>query len=323
VHWDGSSWNPVPIPSPGGRYNELTAVAAISSNEVWTVGWYDDLSTGTDYNLIEHYAPTPCATKSVTPPTGTPALTTTRTPTSPPTQTPSGASATTVPSNTPTHPLSTQTPGAATATATATATACPLQFSDVDPSNPFYSYIRCLACRGIVSGYSDGTFRPNNNVTRGQMSKFVSNAANYQDPIPSTQQTFSDVPPGSTFWIYVERAYLHGVINGYSSSPPCTMGTPCFLPANPVTRGQAAKFVSQAAHYRDPIPPTQQTFTDVAPTNTFWLYIERVHMHGVVSGYSTNPPCTTGVPCFLPVNHLTRGQTSKFIANAFFPDCEP
>jgi hypothetical protein len=28
------------------------------------------------------------------------------------------------------------------------------------------------------------------------------------------------------------------------------------------------------------------------------------------------------VPCFLPGNVVTRGQTAKFIANAFYPDCQ-
>ena len=115
---------------------------------------------------------------------------------------------------------------------------------------------------------------------------------------------------------------LHGVISGYSSSPPCTTGVPCFLPGNPVTRGQTAKFVANAAGYTDPIPSTQQTFTDVPPSNPFWLYIERAVLHGVISGYTSSPPCTTGVPCFLPGNAVTRGQTAKFIANAFFPNCQ-
>src|SRR5262249_12951174 len=165
-------------------------------------------------------------------------------------------------------------------------------------------------------------FLPGNPVTRGQTAKFVSNAANYQDVIPSTQQTFTDVPPSSPFWLFVERAYAHGVISGYSSSPPCTTGVPCFLPGHPVTRGQTAKFVSQAANYQDPIPTTQQTFTDVPPSSPFWLFVERAYAHGVISGYSSSPPCTTGVPCFLAGNSVTRGQTSKFIANAFYPNCQ-
>jgi hypothetical protein len=127
-------------------------------------------------------------------------------------------------------------------------------------------------------------------VTRGQTAKFVANAANYQDGIPSTQQTFTDVPPSSPFWVYIERAYLHGVISGYSTSPPCTTGVPCFLPGNNVTRGQTAKFVANAAGYTDAIPSTQQTFTDVPPSSAFWLYSERAVLHGVISAPSS---CTT------------------------------
>jgi N-acetylneuraminic acid mutarotase len=214
-------------------------------------------------------------------------------------------------------------------TPTPSPTACPLQFTDVAQGSTFYPYIRCLACRGIVGGYTSNPpcttgvpcFLPGSNVTRGQMAKFVSNAANYQDVIPPSQQTFTDVPPNSTFWLYVERAYLHSVISGYTSVPPCAVA-PCFLPGNNVTRGQAAKFVSIAAGYTDLIPPNQQTFADVAPNSTFWVYIERVFLHGVISGYTSSPPCTTGTPCFIPANNVTRGQTAKFISNAFFPNCQ-
>jgi hypothetical protein len=68
-----------------------------------------------------------------------------------------------------------------------TPSACSLQFSDVPIGSTFYTYVRCMACRGIITGYSSGCgtgnpcFRPNNNVTRGQLatrgqtSKIVSN----------------------------------------------------------------------------------------------------------------------------------------------------
>jgi hypothetical protein len=267
--------------------------------------------------------------------TNTPTNTPTRTNTPEPTQTTGGPSATpthtptNTPTNTPTHTPTSEpstTPGAGSPTPTA----CPLQFTDVDATHTFYVYIRCLACRGIVSGYSTsppcttGTpcFQPGNDVTRGQMAKFVSNAAGYNDPIPPDQQTFTDVAPSSTFWLFVERVYLHGVISGYTTSPPCVTGTPCFMPGNNVTRGQTAKMVSNAAGYSEPIPPDQQTFTDVAPSSTFWLFVERAFLHGVIGGYTTSPPCTTGTPCFLPGNNVTRGQTSKFIANAFYPGCD-
>jgi hypothetical protein len=196
-----------------------------------------------------------------------------------------------------------------TATATSTpvsAPACTITFSDMPPGNPFYSFVRCLACRGILSGYSDGTYRPNSTMTRGQVAKLIANAAGYTDTIPATRQTFHDVPSNSPFWLYIERVAAHGVISGYSDNT--------FRPANSVTRGQAAKFVANAAGYTGSISPTQQTFHDVDPHNPFWLFIERVAAQGVVAGYADGT--------FRPNNSVTRGQTAKFVGNAFFPDCQ-
>jgi hypothetical protein len=46
-HWDGTSWSIIPSPSPGTyNGNVLNAVAAISSNDVWAVGWYQSGPSG-------------------------------------------------------------------------------------------------------------------------------------------------------------------------------------------------------------------------------------------------------------------------------------
>ncbi|HYP19551.1 MAG TPA: S-layer homology domain-containing protein, partial [Chloroflexia bacterium] len=140
------------------------------------------------------------------------------------------------------------TPGTVTtSTPVATSTACSVQFSDVPNTNTFYANIRCLACRGIMGGYSDGTFRPNNNVTRGQLSKIVANSASFNEPVSG--QTFEDVDPDSTFYEYIERMASRGIIGGY----PCGgMGEPCgtgdrpyFRPNANATRGQISKIVSK------------------------------------------------------------------------------
>jgi hypothetical protein len=46
-------------------------------------------------------------------------------------------------------------------------------FLDVPPEDPFYTYIETAYDHGIIQGYMDGTFRPANNATRGQISKIV------------------------------------------------------------------------------------------------------------------------------------------------------
>src|SRR5262249_30576065 len=153
-------------------------------------------------------------------------------------------------------------------------------------NHPFYAYIRCLACRGILNGYNttppcaaSPCFQPDSTASRGQLAKITANAEGYNDVIPSTRQTFTDVHYGGPFWVYIERLVLHGAISGYNTSPPCTTGTPCFLPNNSVTRGQLAKIDANVAGYTDAIPSTQQTFADVPNSDPFWLFVERVHLH--------------------------------------------
>jgi hypothetical protein len=93
----------------------------------------------------------------------------------PPTATRIPPTATSVPwSATPAPPGATAT----TPTATATAAVCApaLSFSDVHPSDDFYVPVHALACQGVISGYSDGTFRPSASATRGQIAKIVHNA---------------------------------------------------------------------------------------------------------------------------------------------------
>ncbi len=72
-------------------------------------------------------------------------------------------------------------------------TPCTITFTDVPPDQTFYTYIQCLACKGIISGYLDGSFRPNNEITRGQIAKVVSNAAGFNEDPGS--QVYEDVPP--------------------------------------------------------------------------------------------------------------------------------
>jgi hypothetical protein len=208
-------------------------------------------------------------------------------------------------------------------------TTCTLTFNDVPPENTFYPFVRCLACQGLVNGYPDGTFHPNNYVTRGQLSKIVSNAAAFNDAIPETQQTFTDVPSNNTFYLWIERMVAHGVINGYpcgSTGEPCDgQNRPYFRWGANATRGQISKIVSEARGFNEQIPSTQQSYADVPANNPFWLWIERLNVHSVMSGYpcgSTGEPCDgQNRPYFRWGANATRGQTSKIVANTFFPDC--
>jgi hypothetical protein len=222
-----------------GDYINVTA----SHGNVYGV-WTDTRAgNGEDVYVVRgtYGGGTPTPTVTGTPPTATPTRTFTVAPSSTPTSTPQPTN-TAVLTNTPAStdtpvPTGTDTPAPTNTTApTASPTACTLGFSDVHPSDYFYTAVQYLACHGVISGYSDGTFRPFNDTTRGQLTKIVVLAEGWTQTC--TTQHFSDVPPSNPFYCYVETAFAHGIISGYAD------GT--FRPGNNATRGQISKIVHQA-----------------------------------------------------------------------------
>src|SRR5579859_1370986 len=129
-------------------------------------------------------------------------------------------------------------------------------FADVPPTFPFFSVIETAVAANIVSGYTCGEpnepcdsrnrpyFRPYTQVTRGQLSKIAVGAAGWRVVNPPLG-SFADVVPNTAFYPFVETAYYHGIISGYSCGG---IGEPCDSHSRPyfrlyknATRGQIAK----------------------------------------------------------------------------------
>jgi hypothetical protein len=213
-------------------------------------------------------------------------------------------------------------------------------FADVPPSDTFYPYTRCLACRDVDSGYACGGvgepcdpfntpyFRPNTLITRGDLCHMVAGAAGFVEP--PGEQRFEDVPPSHPFFAWINRMAVRGLIGGYvcgGSNEPCVPpgNRPYFRPSNHATRGQIAKIVSNAAGFNEPVEG--YTFQDVPTGQTFYVWVQRLASRGVMGGYPCGGP---GEPCgsqnrpyFRWYNDATRGQVSKITANTFFPECSP
>ncbi|HYP40888.1 MAG TPA: SBBP repeat-containing protein, partial [Chloroflexia bacterium] len=276
--------------------------------------------------------PSPSGTPASTPPstvTAIPSHTSQATGTPIRTATPSPSLTSTAAAGTATQTASASATSISTGTAaslTSTPTACAVEFTDVPPGSTFYPFVKCLACESVLRGYADGTFRPGNNVTRGQIAKAVSNAAGFNEPV--TGRTFEDVPPSNTFYPFIERMSRLGVISGY----PCggegeacgEENRPYFRPNNNATRGQISKIVSNAVGFGE--PAIGQIFEDVPQTNPFYEFIQRLARRGIMSGYpcgGEGEPCGAGDrPYFRWGNNATRGQTAKIVSNTFFPNCQ-
>lgn len=235
---------------------------------------------------------------------------------------------TTLPTQTPGGPTATTEPPTSTTVPSSTPTICPASFTDVPNDHTFYANIRCLACRGIISGYSDGTFKPGNDITRSQIAKMVSNSAGFdEDPGP---QIYEDVDPTYTFYSWINRLSMRGHMGGYECGlvpeEPCNPpdNRPYFRPNASATRGQLAKIVANAAEVGG--TPTGLYYTDVPEANPFYVWIMRLTNLGVMSGYpcgGEGEPCDdANRPYFRPFANVTRGQASKIVANTFYPGCQ-
>lgn len=183
-----------------------------------------------------------------------------------------------------------------------TAAASPLTgFSDVPTNNPFYTEISNIAYRAITVGCGGGNYCPNDGVTRAQMAAFIMRSLGEFNPPPPAQQQFNDVPPSNPFYAFIDRLATLGITVG------CGGGNYC--PDDFVTRGQMAAFILRGVGMFNPPTPAAQRFTDVAPNNTFYAFIDQMALRGVTAG------CTATTYC--PNDFVTRAQMAAFLVRGF------
>lgn len=139
-------------------------------------------------------------------------------------------------------------------------------FKDVDAASPYYKAIVTLVNLGVVQGYEDDTFRPDETITRGQMAVMVAQATGLT---AKGESPFSDVPQDSPFADAVTALYEAGIAKGVTATE--------FGVENNVTRGQLATFIVNALDLpvdTMPIPdekdeqPQEEQVTEEQPTTT-------------------------------------------------------
>lgn len=94
------------------------------------------------------------------------------------------------------------------------------RFSDVDETSTVGKAVQELALRGVINGRPDGTFGPDENITRAEFSAIVVRLDNLADGLGDDAVTgFSDLDADDTFkWArpYIKVAKDRGMMNGYA-----------------------------------------------------------------------------------------------------------
>lgn len=87
-------------------------------------------------------------------------------------------------------------------------------YSDILEFDLLSGQVVVLSELGVVNGYSDGTFKPYNLLTRGNFALFVDRA--FGKYLPSGNQEFSDVPKSSEAYNAVKKLVAAGITTGYN-----------------------------------------------------------------------------------------------------------
>lgn len=172
-------------------------------------------------------------------------------------------------------------------------------FKDVPSNNSHYAAIENLASKGILSGYSDATFRPNNYVTRAQAAKIIAKSLNITSTNQVRQQ-FSDVPRDSEYYQAIQALNERNIIGGYSSDHT-------FRPNDWLTRAQMAKILTRAFNLEQASTITYP-FRDIPNSSSFQYNIQTIYNAGITNG--------TSATTFSPNASVTRGQMASFVVRA-------
>jgi streptogramin lyase len=166
-------------------------------------------------------------------------------------------------------------------------------FTDV-PNSAFYEQgLRWARLNGIVTGFPDGTYHPQDAVTRGQVVNMIWRL--FDEPGGSPPHGFPDVPPGAAYNDALDWALAQGLVTGFPD------GT--FRGRDPVNRGQIVNMLWHAAGEPGGSPP--HGFPDVPPNAFYDDALDWAKAQGIVSGF---PDGT-----YHPRDAVKRGQIAQML----------
>lgn len=165
-------------------------------------------------------------------------------------------------------------------------------FADVDANSTTGKAVYKLVNAGILNGYTDGTFRPNNPITRAELCKIVNLVFNYTE---ADKENFTDVGTNDWFYSYVAIAKKAGYITGH--------GDGTFKGNDYLTREQACAIITRVTKLFD--LPMTETITD---TVSDWAvpYVNKVVANRLMALEAGGK--------FRATENITRGELTAVMA---------
>ncbi|OPZ74241.1 MAG: Endoglucanase precursor [Firmicutes bacterium ADurb.Bin456] len=168
-------------------------------------------------------------------------------------------------------------------------------FSDVPATHWAAGTIKELSETGCISGYPNGTFKPENKITRAEFAVVLAKA--YKMEI-AAGKVFGDT---AVHWArdYISSAHAAGVISGYDDNS--------FGPDDPITREQMSVLIAKAAKL--PLVEETSQFADSGSISS-WAgeAVAAAAVNGIINGYPDNT--------FRPQGNATRAEAVTVIVRA-------
>lgn len=167
-------------------------------------------------------------------------------------------------------------------------------FSDLSTIHPNYDAIIKLQELGILEGYSDGTFKPQNSVNRAEFLKIILEGSDIPLNV-ATETPFSDVDHDQWYAPYIKKAYAEGWLVGYSD------GTA--RPSQTINKVEALKILGEVQGWEFEAV-TEKPFDDTPQFEWYAKYV----FHAKNNGYLEETGNTFG-----PSELMTRAGISEII----------
>ena len=152
------------------------------------------------------------------------------------------------------------------------------KFTDIDNSWAKGAIERAIILK-LVTGYSDGTFKPNQEVNRAEFTAILARAMKLEAAKGEVQFTDADKIQG---WAkeYIQQAVEAGILTGYNDNT--------FRPTGSITRTEAAVMIVRALGL-ELVSEDELSFADAASIPAYArAYVATAVKHGLVVGYSNN-----------------------------------
>jgi N-acetylneuraminic acid mutarotase len=174
-------------------------------------------------------------------------------------------------------------------------------FSDLAEDHWANSYIEAIYSHGITTGYGDGTYGPEDPVSRDQMAAFIIRALYGETFSYNSTPYFIDVPSSHWAFKYIQKLKELGITTGCGSGQYC--------PEEIVTREQMAAFLIRARAGEDFSCSSEPYFSDVTSDHWAFDYIQKLRELEITTGY--------GDGTYGPDDSVTRDQMAAFLYRAF------